>query len=405
MAVRLSEFPEELRATDAAGDYINGSEVSSTTEHEYSAHDDDMSATYSFEGVVSVVVPTIFSVIAIVGFAGNLLVIVVVACNRHMRNTTNVLMTNLAVADLIFIVICVPFTAIGYATPVWPFGDAWCKAFQYTVHATAYASVYTLVMMSFDRYLAVVHPVRSIAVRTARNASLAAALSWVLILTANYPVIIEHKTVEYTFDGHTRSACVNSLIYSDGGSEVNNEVNDGVNEEVKDWVNEGVKDDWASEGYAHNGRLYYACFFAFAYVLPLTVVSLLYGLMLRRLSRGVAPGPGREGSRSKRRVTRLVVVVVVTFAVCWLPLQLVLVVQFVWTYTDHSFQFVAAKIACSCLAYTNSCVNPILYAFLSENFRKGFRRVLCHGLCAGSGPGGREGPKGQRGDKPQPTEK
>lgn len=326
---------------------------------EYYYYDEDLSATYRFENIVRAVVPAIFTIIALVGLAGNLLVIIVVASNRQMRNTTNVLIINLAVADLLFIVICVPFTAIGYAIPVWPFGDGWCKIYQYVVHVTAYESVYTLVMMSFDRYLAVVHPVRSMTLRTGRNAIIVATVSWVLILGVNFPVIVEHRTVEYHFDGQQRSACLNALIYND--------------------------DD--PENYYYHGRVYYACFFAFAYVVPLAMVSLLYGLMVKRLLYGVTPGSGKpagESMRGKRRVTRLVIVVVVIFALCWLPLQLILVIQFVGHYTDHNFAFVAAKIACSCLAYMNSCVNPILYAFLSDNFRKSFRRFLCVILCAGS---------------------
>jgi allatostatin receptor len=47
-----------------------------------------------------------------------------------MRNTTNVLILNLAVADLLFIVFCVPFTATDYALNYWPFGLMWCQAVQ-----------------------------------------------------------------------------------------------------------------------------------------------------------------------------------------------------------------------------------------------------------------------------------
>lgn len=63
--------------------------------------------------VVPVVVPIIFGLIVSVGLFGNGLVVLVVACNQQMRSTTNLLIINLAVADLLFITFCVPFTATG----------------------------------------------------------------------------------------------------------------------------------------------------------------------------------------------------------------------------------------------------------------------------------------------------
>lgn len=91
-------------------------------------------------------------------------VVLVVAANQQMRSTTNLLIINLAMADLLFIVFCVPFTATDYVLPFWPFGDVWCKIVQYLIVVTAYASVYTLVLMSLDRFLAVVHPITSMSV-------------------------------------------------------------------------------------------------------------------------------------------------------------------------------------------------------------------------------------------------
>ena len=76
------------------------------------------------EEVVSIVVPIFFSIVVLVGFIGNLLVVLVVTFNKQMRNTTNLLIMNLAVADLLFIVFCVPFSATAYAFPHnWPFGN------------------------------------------------------------------------------------------------------------------------------------------------------------------------------------------------------------------------------------------------------------------------------------------
>jgi hypothetical protein len=128
---------------------------------------------------IHVKVPIIFGIIAIVGFFGNALVVVVVIANSQMRSTTNLLIINLALADLLFIVFCVPFTASDYALPFWPYGDVWCKIVQYLVIVTAYASVYTLVLMSLDRYLAVVHPFTSKSIRTKTNTYWAIAVIWV----------------------------------------------------------------------------------------------------------------------------------------------------------------------------------------------------------------------------------
>lgn len=50
-----------------------------------------------------------------------------VAANPLMRSTTNILIINLAVADLLFVIFCIPATAIDYILPDWPFGDMWCK--------------------------------------------------------------------------------------------------------------------------------------------------------------------------------------------------------------------------------------------------------------------------------------
>lgn len=69
---------------------------------------------------------------------------------------------SLAVADILFIVFCVPFTATDYILPSWPFGEVWCKMVQYLTYVTAYASVFTLLLLSIDRYLAVVHAIAAI---------------------------------------------------------------------------------------------------------------------------------------------------------------------------------------------------------------------------------------------------
>ena len=72
----------------------------------------EVQASLEVERLVRIIVPTIFGVIVLLGLLGNLLVILVVVSDKHMRNTTNILILSLAVADLLFIVFCVPLSLI-----------------------------------------------------------------------------------------------------------------------------------------------------------------------------------------------------------------------------------------------------------------------------------------------------
>ena len=109
--------------------------------------------------LTKVIVPVLFGVITFLGVIGNTLVIVVVLTNQQMRSSTNVLILNLAVADLLFVIFCIPFTATDYVLNEWRFGLLVCQAVQYLIYVTSYVSIYTLIMMTIDRFLAVVFPV------------------------------------------------------------------------------------------------------------------------------------------------------------------------------------------------------------------------------------------------------
>ncbi|XP_076390792.1 allatostatin A receptor 1 isoform X2 [Megachile rotundata] len=147
------------------------------------------------EQIVEIVVPICFGMIGIVGLIGNFLVVIVVAANPGMRSTTNILIINLAVADLLFVIFCIPFTTTDFVLPYWPFGNVWCKIVQYLIIVTAFASVYTLVLMSLDRYLAVVHPISSMSWRTENHAILAICIAWAVIFTISTPALVIHGEI------------------------------------------------------------------------------------------------------------------------------------------------------------------------------------------------------------------
>ncbi|KAI5651677.1 7 transmembrane receptor (rhodopsin family) domain-containing protein [Phthorimaea operculella] len=264
------------------------------------------------EKVVSRVVPIFFGFIGIVGLVGNALVVLVVAANPGMRSTTNLLIINLAVADLLFVIFCVPFTATDYVMPRWPFGDMWCKVVQYFIVVTAHASVYTLVLMSLDRFMAVVHPIASMSIRTEKNAFLAIACIWVVILTTAIPVGICHGEREYSYFHRNHSSCV--------------------------FLEEHGYNFLFRQKRSRNQIILLVKALDRYHITYFTVTAQIVSHVLAYMNSCVNP--------------------------------------VLYAFLSENFRVAFRKIVSHVLAYMNSCVNPVLYAFLSENFRVAFRKVM-----------------------------
>jgi len=142
-----------------------------------------------------IVVPVLFGLITIVGLTGNGLVIYVIVTKRRMRTVTNLLLLNLAIADVCFVIVIPPFTAYMQARGSWPFGEVPCRLLHYLVNVTAYVTVYTLVLIAALRYATIVHSTSTVRYRTRRNAMLAVAAIWVLMLLVNSPILASYGVV------------------------------------------------------------------------------------------------------------------------------------------------------------------------------------------------------------------
>ena len=70
-----------------------------TEELDVAPFDEDLK---TLMNIVPILVPILFSVIIIIGFIGNLLVVLVVLLNKNMKSTTNLLILNLAVRKTLF---------------------------------------------------------------------------------------------------------------------------------------------------------------------------------------------------------------------------------------------------------------------------------------------------------------
>lgn len=114
------------------------------------------------------------------------------------------------------------------------------------------------------------------------------------------------------------------------------------------------------------------CVFVFAFVIPVLIIIVCYTLMILRLKSVRLLSGSREKDRNLRRITRLVLVVVAVFVVCWTPIHIFILVEALGS-TSHSTAALSSYYFCIALGYTNSSLNPILYAFLDENFKRCFR--------------------------------
>ena len=128
------------------------------------------------------------------------------------------------------------------------------------------------------------------------------------------------------------------------------------------------------------GKYIFIMFFTFAYIIPLSVIAIFSLCILRYISRHrgpvtVAVADNTRTSAKKRQASRLLILVIVIFAVLWLPLHIHLLV-FHFGYASASPFYLVLSVLWNCLAYANSCVNPLIYDHMSKDFRDAFREVM-----------------------------
>ena len=290
---------------------------------------------------------TFFSVVIIVVAAiGNVLVIHIVCSVQHMRNSTNKLIANMAVADLLMAIDLPYITKWLFVHDRWfgTFaGSALCKIFHSAQAASVACSVLSLVAISFDRSLAILYPMRTIFTPNVTRA--AVAFTWLGALAFAIPLM------------------VGTSVYEDvNGDLVCNEL----------WSNE------AQTAYGVS-----VCILTYA--IPLLLIAVVYLLTGMRLWSRKLPGQrnllslkSQQAARdSSRRATVMLITVVVVFALFWLPFQAREVIRL---YSPELAQKIPViwMFLCPFIGFSNSAINPILYVIFSENYRREFTRILWH---------------------------
>lgn len=115
------------------------------------------------------------------------------------------------------------------------------------------------------------------------------------------------------------------------------------------------------------------CIFLFSFMIPVTIITICYSLMIKRLKNVRVLSGSKEKDRNLRRITCMVFVVVAVFIICWTPVQIFVLVRSLGAKDDNEISL-AILCFCTALGYANSSLNPVLYAFLDENFKTCFKK-------------------------------
>lgn len=106
-----------------------------------------------------------------------------------MKTATNIYIFNLALADAL-VTTTMPFQSTDYMLNSWPFGEVVCKVFIAIDYYNMFTSIFTLTMMSVDRYVAVCHPVKALDFRTPVKAKMINVCIWILSSAAGIPAFV-----------------------------------------------------------------------------------------------------------------------------------------------------------------------------------------------------------------------
>ncbi|KYN00746.1 Allatostatin-A receptor [Cyphomyrmex costatus] len=314
------------------------------------------------------------------------MVIFVVTFSRRLRSITNFFLANLAVADFCVGIFCVYQTLTNYLMNSWQLGDFFCKVYMF-VHALSYtASILILVVVCTERYLAIVHPIKCRSMLTRKRLRMVIGVVWILAAVYASPRFFYVETISNRLNnGDVDIICVANI------KKHNKNALDIVNLvllyllplflmcclytriAIGLWRSSATLGGPGLVARTKNGRVHHI------HTSSRNVLKARRGvirslLIHRNISRG-------QPSTVSPLFSRMLIAVVMMFAVCNLPQQ----ARILWRHWspnyDHASDFSTLfTVSTFLISYMNSCLNPLLYAFLSRNFRKGMRELLhCRG--------------------------
>nr|BAT25129.1 cannabinoid receptor-like 1 [Lymnaea stagnalis] len=390
--------------------------ITNDTEYDYDAN-------AHFEIPTDELVPlaVVYGLTLLIGVIGNALVIVSVTRYQRMRSITNIFLLSLASADLLVVCICIPVKCAAFISFTWTFGEFLCKAVHYLQNVSSVCSVLTLTTMSLERYYAIRHPMRAKYVCTAGRAWRVTCVLWTLSIILAMPIIFQrvHKLVGVKVKAYW---CINNwesvfysrlyevymlllmlivplLIMTFAYVSIIREL----------WTMASLRSSMTSRGYVvkrhsqntSNGQCVGVTNGTGAGWAANRLGGITRFAFRSKNANGgsthstPASSPGRNSERSpvfrsqsvnrdgeddktKIQVIKMLVAVIVVFILCWAPILISnTLTAFGYIDTLNYGYLKPMRQVFYLMSYANSCINPVIYGFMSKHFRSTFYHALC----------------------------
>uniref|UniRef100_A0A8C6T242 Neuromedin-K receptor n=1 Tax=Neogobius melanostomus TaxID=47308 RepID=A0A8C6T242_9GOBI len=279
------------------------------------------------------------SVLAVAVF-GNLIVIWIILAHKRMRTVTNYFLLNLAFSDASMAAFNTLINFIYASHGVWYFGEAYCKFHNFFPVTSVFASIYSMTAIAVDRYMAIIHPLKPRL--SAKATTCIIVFIWCLAVALAFPLCYYSTTITVM---PNRTVCYVA---------------------------------WPRK--AKDAFMYHIIVTVLVYALPLVIMAITYTIVGVTLWGGEIPGDSCDNYhgqlQAKRKVVKMMIIVVVTFALCWLPYHVYFIVTGLnkelgrWKYIQQVYLSVLW------LAMSSTMYNPIIYCCLNSRFRAGFKRAF-----------------------------
>ncbi|XP_027131053.1 B2 bradykinin receptor-like [Larimichthys crocea] len=288
-------------------------------------------------GWIVTVVPVYILVISVLGIVFNVFVMLVFCLHKKPCTKAEIYLSNLAATDLMLMT-CLPFWAVNVSRNYrWTFGLFMCKFVNTGIHMNVYCSIYFLVLISIDRYLALVHTMSLNRMRTRKCAKLGCLLVWGLGLLLSAPTI-HYRRLKY------ENECTSCIL------------------------------KYESE---HTQLVFEALLITFSFILPISIISYCTVRIINSLRNRFLEQSNSQTTDHK--ATNLMLAVLLAFLICWLPFHLLRMAGMLWRAGILSLNIQSFSI-CShifmYLAFFNSVLNPILYVIVGKNFQNKAKEVF-----------------------------